>query len=241
MCVVALAWKAHPRWQLVMAGNRDEFHGRPSAAIARWDDPRHLIGGKDLQSGGMWLGISEQGRFAVVTNLAGSRLPDPSKDSRGALVRDYLASGALDAGQLDRFNPFNLLVADSSGLRFLSNRPEPVQHPLPPGVHSLSNGVPDAPWPRRHALEAQLGAWLGGPPMDPSSLFAALVDERIPDGGPDEEPPTPIFIRNPVYGTRCSTVIAIEGNGAGIMIERAFEEDGSQTGEARVAFHWLIN
>ncbi|WP_170913514.1 NRDE family protein, partial [Xanthomonas axonopodis] len=28
MCLVALAWKVHPRWRLLLAGNRDEFHER---------------------------------------------------------------------------------------------------------------------------------------------------------------------------------------------------------------------
>ncbi len=31
MCVAAIAWHAHPDWQLVVIGNRDEFHERPAA------------------------------------------------------------------------------------------------------------------------------------------------------------------------------------------------------------------
>lgn len=51
MCVVAFAWSAHPRWRFVLAGNRDEFHGRPTAPLARWPDAG-LLAGRDLQSGG---------------------------------------------------------------------------------------------------------------------------------------------------------------------------------------------
>ena len=36
MCVVAFAWNLHPRWRLLLAGNRDEFHARATAPLARW-------------------------------------------------------------------------------------------------------------------------------------------------------------------------------------------------------------
>src|SRR5690606_36381371 len=66
MCVLAFAWHAHPRWRLVLAGNRDELHARPAAPLARWPDPDSaLLAGRDLRSGGTWLGVSERGRLAV--------------------------------------------------------------------------------------------------------------------------------------------------------------------------------
>src|SRR3546814_7425922 len=88
MCVLAFAWRAHPHWPLIAAGNRDELHARPAQPLARWDRPDHLLAGRDLQSGGTWLGVSEQGRFAVVTNLRGYGAPEPGRASRGALVTD---------------------------------------------------------------------------------------------------------------------------------------------------------
>lgn len=79
MCVLTLAWDIHPEWLLVAAGNRDEAHARPSAPLARWGDGSGVIGGRDLQSGGMWLGVSEpHPRFAVVTNVTGQGAPIPT-------------------------------------------------------------------------------------------------------------------------------------------------------------------
>lgn len=52
MCLIVLAWQAHPDYPLVVAANRDEFHARPSAAMARWPDAPHIIGGRDLEAGG---------------------------------------------------------------------------------------------------------------------------------------------------------------------------------------------
>lgn len=49
MCVVAFAWDAHPRWRLLLAGNRDEFHARPTAPLARWDDGSGIVAGRDLR------------------------------------------------------------------------------------------------------------------------------------------------------------------------------------------------
>src|ERR1019366_3936015 len=91
MCVLALAWGAHPGWRLVMAGNRDEMQERPAQPLRRWDEPDHVLAGKDLQSGGTWLGVSEQGRFAVVTNLRGFGPAKAGRPSRGILLRDLLS------------------------------------------------------------------------------------------------------------------------------------------------------
>jgi uncharacterized protein with NRDE domain len=63
----------------------------------------------------MWLGVSEAGRFAVVTNLTGFGAPELALRSRGALVRDWLEAGVLDADRLMDFNPFNLFVATPEG------------------------------------------------------------------------------------------------------------------------------
>lgn len=225
MCVVALAWKAHPRWRLVLAGNRDEFHARPSAPLG---DNDGRIGGRDLRSGGMWLGVSEAGRCAVVTNVAGQGDPDPAKRSRGALVANAL-DGRTDAVDLDGFNPFSLIVIDDKIARLLTNRPAPDTLILEPGLHALSNGVAGAHWPRGDSLGAALRSWLDGPASDPADLFAALADE---DGVP------PAFIRDPVYGTRCSTVVAIGLDGAGTIVERSFGPDGKRGDDVSIAFRW---
>jgi len=62
------AWKAHPDYPLVFAGNRDELHARPALAAGFWDDAPQVLGGRDLTAGGTWLGVTVTGRFAVVTN-----------------------------------------------------------------------------------------------------------------------------------------------------------------------------
>lgn len=251
MCVLALAWRAHPRWSLVVAGNRDELHARPAQALVRWDRPDHLIAGRDLQSGGTWLGVSEEGRFAVVTNLRGYGAPAPDRASRGALVTDLLSGEGRYAdpcdAELSDFNPFNLIVADRERALFLSNRPENVRSLLAPGIYGLSNGALDEPWPKTMRLKALLLDWIVGGAAPPDALLDGLRDDSLPDVGlrsagasdvPQEPPLSPIFIHDPVYGTRCSTVVAIDDQGQGVIIERRYDGAGAAAGATRLAFSW---
>lgn len=232
MCVVSVAWRAHPVWQLVVAGNRDEYHARASAALGRWDDAPDIIAGRDLVSGGSWMGVSETGRFAVVTNIRDADGPDPAKQSRGALVSDWLAAEALPE-ELQAFNPFNLFVISADGAAYLSNRPTPLNRPLASGIHGLSNAIPDEHWPRKDRLNAAMADWLGKAADASETLLDLLSDDGLPDRDAH-----PIFIRSPVYGTRCSTVVAVDNAGKGRIIERRFDADGNATGETSISFDW---
>jgi uncharacterized protein with NRDE domain len=102
------------------------------------------------------------------------------------------------------------------------------------GVHSLSNGVPGEAWPRKERLQAALSHWLGGQADDPATLFALLRPE------PAEDSEQPTFINAPVYGTRCSTVVAINHAGQGWIAERRFNEGGKMSGETPLVFRWPL-
>ena len=49
MCLLVLAWKSHPRYRLIVAANRDEFHDRPSAPLGWWQDEPRILAGRDLR------------------------------------------------------------------------------------------------------------------------------------------------------------------------------------------------
>ena len=42
MCLLVLAWAAHPRYRLVVAANRDEYHERPAAPLGHKGGGVHL-------------------------------------------------------------------------------------------------------------------------------------------------------------------------------------------------------
>lgn len=251
MCVLALAWRAHPRWRFVAAGNRDELHARPAAPLARWPETAHLLAGRDLLSGGTWMGVSEQGRFAVVTNLRGFEAPRPDAPSRGWLLRDRLSGDGAYAdpkdAALDAFSSFNLISIQTGAAEFITNRPTPLRHALTPGVYGLSNGGLDEPWPKTERLKAVLSGWLAAGADHPAALLDGLQEDRLPDQTAPPIPPSdapfepavsPIFIRNPLYGTRCGTVVAVDEEGRGLIIERRFDVDGAVTGETTLPFAW---
>jgi uncharacterized protein with NRDE domain len=249
MCVAAFAWQAHPRWLLVAIGNRDEFHDRPAAPLGVWGNG--ILAGRDLRSGGTWLGVSPAGRFALVTNLRGYGTAAPDRASRGALVTDLLTGQGRysdpAAAPLQDFNPFNLILADSKHAHFLSNRPEDIRTHLAHGIYGLSNGTLDEPWPKTLQLKGALSDWINRTSDDFAPLFTALRNERLADVGVPprepsdvsrEAPETPVFIRDAVYGTRCSTVVAVDRDGRGTIIERRFSSTGESAGETTLAFEW---
>src|SRR5437762_12242333 len=123
MCLAIVALDAHPRYALVVAANRDEYHARPTAAAHWWiaEDGPEILAGRDLEAGGTWLGVTRSGRWAFVTNVREGGRHDPAAPSRGALVprvlRDdrnpqtALASAIADAAH---YNGFNLMAGDGA-------------------------------------------------------------------------------------------------------------------------------
>jgi len=74
MCLVALAIDQSRRFPLVVASNRDEYFKRRAARMAWWTPAPGapaVLSGRDLESGGTWLGLTAQGRMALVTNVRG--------------------------------------------------------------------------------------------------------------------------------------------------------------------------
>ena len=222
MCVVALAWQVHPDWPLILIGNRDEFHDRPSAPLGPWDDGSGIVAGRDLQAGGTWMGLhAPSGRVVVVTNVRGE-MPDPARESRGALVVDLLrGTGRFadpDEAEPDRFNAFNLFAVDGTA-RLFTNRPGPRILALAPGVHALANEPVDRPCLRAERLRAALAAVVDST-SDPIGLLDTLTATSDPA----------LFLHGDVYGTRASTLIAVDGQGAAHMVERRYAKGGRPDG-----------
>ena len=59
---------------LVAADNRDEFFDRPTLPLHFWPDQPGVLAGRDimkeeLEERGTWMGVSKEGRLAVLTNF----------------------------------------------------------------------------------------------------------------------------------------------------------------------------
>lgn len=89
MCIIVLGYKVHPAHSLIVAANRDEFYRRPAQAMQNWLDAPHIWAGRDLEKMGTWLAVSNNGRFAAVTNYRDPRLPLTEKSRGGSACRFY--------------------------------------------------------------------------------------------------------------------------------------------------------
>lgn len=253
MCLLVIAWQAHPRYRLVVAANRDEFHDRPAAPLAKWPAPDEILAGRDLRARGTWLGLDRRRHFGVITNFRELQPPRSDAPSRGVLIPDYLRSWQNAQHFLTGLEPqasgysgFNLLLVDGGSLWYASNRTTPFARPLPPGVYGLSNGFLDTPWPKLRRVRQRFDAWLSDSPAKPVSSLFDLLDDRAPATADEELPHTGIslewervlsapFVLHPDYGTRASTVLLLEPSGAGYLAERRFGPRGTRIGEAEFA------
>ena len=242
MCLVSIAWKVHPEFPLVFVGNRDEFYERPSAAADWWTDQPDILGGRDLEAGGSWLGVNDSGRFAVVTNRPDLAAPQIDALSRGELVTGWLANPSIIEQlpeQHERYGGFSLLLATRDELFRISggNGVDELEHiELPPGIYGLSNTAPEDPWPKLNWLNEQVGKLLDGGDCNHDALMQPLLkDQPIAD---DIEPLVAAlpFIRGDGYGTRCATVVTVNRHGAGQLTERSFGPEGAELGTVTHSF-----
>ncbi|MGH8273055.1 MAG: NRDE family protein [Gammaproteobacteria bacterium] len=237
MCVIAWAWRVHPRWPLAVLANRDERHARATAPLEWWPDAPEILAGRDLEAGGTWLGITRSGRFAALTNRAGAKPPDAP--SRGGLAVDLLA-GRSRAGEAaeaiaasaGHYAGFNLLIADGEQLALVSNR-EPSRV-LETGVHGMANDALDEAVPKVERLKAVLSAWCEeAREPDVDAWLDVLADSRPLRG---DGPASAIFVRNADYGTRSSSIVLCGPDGGLRFVERRFDADGRPMSTANFAF-----
>jgi uncharacterized protein with NRDE domain len=252
MCLLVVAWRMHPRYRLVVAGNRDEFHERPTAPLGWWADEPRIVAGRDQRAGGTWLGLARSGRFGLVTNFRDANGAPPGAPSRGQFVPGFLrrtdaAPGFLDelSREAARYAGFNLLVGDAHQLHYYTNADGERPRPLAPGIYGLSNHRLDEPWPKLVRTRERFSATLAEDDPEPGRLFELLADSTPATGAspPDAGLPADLeqalsapFVRHERYGTRCSTVVLVEHGGRTAVLERRFDAAGVQTGATRIEF-----
>ena len=252
MCLVLIAYRAHRRYPLVLAANRDEFHARRAQSLHWWTEGVRMLAGRDLQAGGGWLGLDASGRIALVTNYRDPSLPRPEGTSRGTLIGEFLGD-RLDAAEFVRatasragqFSGFNLLAMDRGGLGYVTSHPQPEARMLLPGVYGLSNRQLDTPWPKLLRTRERFERELASDHPQPEALMRMLsdrtmaADDALPDTGIGlewERLLSAPFIVSDGYGTRCSTVVLIRNDGRVTVEERSHATDGSATIRVRMAY-----
>lgn len=233
MGLVAIAIDIDRRFPLVLAANRDEFFHRATARLGWWQPHPGgptILGGRDVDGGGTWLGLTAEGRLAFVTNSRGHAAPDPRAPSRGCIVLDWL-TGTDSSDRfwmrtaLSGYNGFHLVAVDfRQGACFSASNLDAHPKRLDRGVHAACSETGSLEWPKvaklRHRMKAAIDA---AESVDALSirLFEALADreEALPDdllncalSLEKERQLSPAFVRMPDinYGTRSSTLVITE-------------------------------
>jgi uncharacterized protein with NRDE domain len=258
MCLLVLAWRCHARHRLVVAANRDEFHARPAAPLAPWDDAPRIIGGRDLQASGAWFAVDRGHRWGIVTNFREFGRRRRSAPSRGGLIPAYLAAMSTPGDYLrdletdaPGYAGFNLLLGDRERLWYASNRADQFARELPPGIYGLSNEFLDTPWPKLVRVRSRFTALLAEAASDDAGTLADGLFELLADREPapaealpsSDLPPelarklSAPFVLDDTYGTRCSTVLTISNDEALRISERRFGADGASAGKSEYALN----
>lgn len=237
MCLILFSYKNHPRYKLVVAANRDEFYARPTQHAHFWEREEHILAGKDVEAGGTWMGISKKGRLSMLTNFRDPSNINSNAPSRGHLVSDFLTQDDNPYPYLQgietmaaKYNGFNLICGSLDELHYYGNYQKGIRK-IDPGVHGLSNALLDTPWPKVKKGKSKLQSLLKSEVLEPESLFDLLYDDslatetELPETGvgPEKERMlSPLFIKSPNYGSRCSTVILVDHTNRVQFLERTY-------------------
>jgi uncharacterized protein with NRDE domain len=219
VCTLIILRRPGHAWPVLLAANRDELAGRPARPPGRhWPDRPYVVGGLDLEAGGSWLAVNDDGVVAAVLNRRGSLGPLPGKRSRGELVLDALdhadanqAALALAALEPSAYRPFNLIVADAERGFWLRHAGDGAIRllELPDGLSVIDAGELNDPTSARLARirfrfeavpapEPELNRW---------QSWESLLGER---GDPGDDPRDGLcIVTDGAYGTRSSAVLAL--------------------------------
>ena len=246
MCLIVFSYqenkgssKAFPG-SLILAANRDEYYERPTKSM-HWWEPEKILAGKDLQAGGTWLAVSDDGRFAAITNYKELINGKADLKTRGELVSNYITSKGLSSiDYLENikginYAGFNLLLGDKKGIYYFSNRTEEIDK-LEPGIHAVGNLLLNSQTKKSIKVKKQFKELLQTNPDE-----VALLEFMKQDSGDlsdldmvgfketeHEEIPYR-FIKSDFYGTRCTTLLTINPSGKYRITEQNYSKRGDKT------------
>jgi len=245
MCLILFAKNQHKKYKLIVAANRDEFYKRETVQADYWDDHEKVLAGRDLQAGGTWMGVNTNGLVSMLTNYRDLKHIKDDAPSRGHLVSDFLIEEPSASSYLESiahngkaYNGFNLICGNADELYYYGNYQTGV-YEIPDGTHGLSNALLNTEWPKVVRGKQKLSKLIEQDQVIAERLFETLYDDlkadiiELPDTGVGlemEEMLSPMFIKSPNYGSRCSTVLLVDQDDNYTYVERTYNiEDFSYT------------
>lgn len=174
--------------------------------------------------------------------------------SRGIIVKDFLLSDDNPRKYLaelqkkdEQFNGFNLIAGFFYDLYYVSNKTEGV-YKINPGIHSISNAFLNTSWPKTKQASGSFKKILDEEGPDEEKLFTMLQNdkrypvEELPDTGLPKETEravSSVFIETENYGTRSSTIVAVDNEKNVHFAERTYIP-GSKKSDKTVGFDFKV-
>lgn len=247
MCILFIAVEQHPDYPIIICANRDEFHQRPTQNMHWWPD-KNLLAGKDLQAGGTWLGLNNEGYFSALTNFRRPASFDDKKRSRGDLVVQALKNDKIKTQQVlsqdaHQYNDFNLVFGPLNNLQAFDSVNKKFST-LNAGFHSVCNGALDDIWPKMALGIKRLEGLIVNNNINIDAFFTVMTNrelaqaQHLPFTGISSELESllsSIFIISPDYGTRSTAIILQSKDGNIDVYERNYRKDGSVVNQNKFA------
>lgn len=239
MCLILFSYKTHSRYKLIIAANRDEFYDRPTAPADYWQDHPEIMAGRDMEAMGTWMGMNKKsGDIAMLTNYRDLTNLKSVAPSRGALVSNFLINDGFPeqyyealSPTLEDYNGFNVVLGSPDSLSYFSSEFKGLK-PLASGVYGLSNALMNSPWSKVQKGKLKLEAITADRQFEVEHLFEAMNDDELaedkllPDTGvglEKERMLSPMFIKSPQYGSRCTTVVMVDNYDKVLYAERTYD------------------
>jgi len=227
----------NPKYSFLLMANRDEYYDRPTNPMDWWKG-NNFLAGKDGLAGGTWLGVARDGRFAAITNYKEENADKTFEVSRGRLVADYLKSQGLKgkdylkAVEGEKYAGFNLLVGDSSGIHCYANRRKGITT-LTEGIHALGNRFLNSETKKVIKVKEDFKELVSVGIEEENSFemmsresgeLKNITQDELRNNDKEEIPYR--FIKSDIYGTRCTTFLAIDKSGRVIVSEQTYAKHG---------------
>ena len=121
MCTSIILFRKKNLWPVIIGTNRDERLDRMSLFPDRhWKNKYpYVVGGKDLEKNGSWVGVNDFGITAIIHNRKTNKEFVKKNNSRGIIVLEILKNSTIEKAlkyissiDKDNYNNFNLIIAN---------------------------------------------------------------------------------------------------------------------------------
>ena len=212
MGLVAILYKLVPESPILVACNRESHIDRPCQAPTIQSGKPRILASLDSQSGGMLLGVNQQGMFVGATRRKKLNAPYTSK-SPEMLCRNMLransARQALDLAMEElysnQYEGLNIVVADAESGWVIHGGNELEAVELDEGLSIVGNQDVNDPRDERVALTRRL---LTLQMLDSPVKFLAVASKVFARGPVGPGRPS-MVVREPNLSTCSSTLIAL--------------------------------